>query len=188
MSRSTVQTFGQIRKSSGCCPTGARKLFQAFHQIFSPKDGQLWGNPVFDWQAMEEDGFAWWIERVRRLTELVDVVRIDHFRGLAAGWVVPAGDATARGGRWERAPGSELFKAIEATLGHLPIVVEDLGIITPDVVDLRKQVGLQGMNVLQFAFDGNPDNVYLPHNYRIGLRGLHWYARQSDDDRLVSVV
>jgi 4-alpha-glucanotransferase len=129
------------------------------------KDGQLWGNPVFDWQAMEDDGFAWWIERVRRLTELVDVVRIDHFRGLAAGWVVPAGDATARGGRWERGPGLKLFKAIEGALGHLPIVVEDLGIITPDVVELRQQAGLQGMKVLQFAFDGNPDNVYLPHNY-----------------------
>jgi 4-alpha-glucanotransferase len=129
------------------------------------KDGQLWGNPVFDWQAMEADGFTWWIERVSRLTELVDVVRIDHFRGLAAGWVVPAGDETARGGRWERAPGLKLFKAIEEALGHLPIVVEDLGIITPDVVVLRQQLGLQGMKVLQFAFDGNPENVYLPHNY-----------------------
>lgn len=129
------------------------------------KDGQLWGNPVFDWNAMEADGFAWWIERVRRLTELVDVVRIDHFRGLAAGWVVPAGDETARGGRWERAPGAKLFQAIEDALGHLPIVVEDLGIITPDVVELRQEVGLQGMKVLQFAFDGNPENVYLPHNY-----------------------
>jgi 4-alpha-glucanotransferase len=129
------------------------------------KDGQLWGNPVFDWSAMDRDGFTWWIERVRRLTELVDVVRIDHFRGLAAGWVVPAGDETARGGRWERAPGDQLFRAIEAELGHLPIVVEDLGIITPDVVSLRQQLGLQGMKVLQFAFDGNPDNAYLPYNY-----------------------
>lgn len=128
-------------------------------------DGQLWGNPVFDWQAMESDGFGWWIERVRRLTELVDVIRIDHFRGLAAGWVVPAGDATARGGRWERAPGAQLFRAMEAALGHLPIVVEDLGIITPDVIELRQQLGLQGMKVLQFAFDGDPENPYLPHNY-----------------------
>lgn len=128
-------------------------------------DGQLWGNPVFDWAAMEADGFSWWIERVRRLTELVDVVRIDHFRGLVAGWVVPAGDPTARGGRWERAPGSALFRAIEAELGHLPIVVEDLGIITTDVHALRIELGLQGMKVLQFAFDGDPDNQYLPHNY-----------------------
>lgn len=129
------------------------------------EDGQLWGNPVYDWAFMESDEFAWWIERVRRLTELVDVVRIDHFRGLAAGWVVPAEDETARGGRWERAPGAALFKAIESELGRLPIVVEDLGIITPDVIALRSELGLQGMKVLQFAFDGDPDNAYLPHNY-----------------------
>jgi 4-alpha-glucanotransferase len=154
-------------------------------------DGQLWGNPVFDWQAMESDGFGWWIERVRRLIELVDVIRIDHFRGLAAGWVVPAEDPTARGGRWERAPGAELFGAIEATLGHLPIVVEDLGIITPDVVELRQRLGLQGMKVLQFAFDGDPDNPYLPHNYSsdcVVYTGTHdnqtttgWF--QSRDER-----
>lgn len=129
------------------------------------KDGQLWGNPVFDWRAMQNDGFHWWVERVRRLKELVDVVRIDHFRGLVAGWVVPAGDPTARGGRWERAPGGALFNAIDTALGPVPIVVEDLGIITPDVAQLRNQLGFQGMKVLQFAFDGNPDNAYLPHNY-----------------------
>lgn len=129
------------------------------------EDGQLWGNPVFDWSVMEADGFQWWIERVSRLKELVDVIRIDHFRGLAAGWVVPAGDETARGGRWERAPGEALFETIERELGELPIVVEDLGIITPDVVDLRLELGLQGMKVLQFGFDGDPDNPYLPHNY-----------------------
>ena len=129
------------------------------------RDGQLWGNPVFDWQAMQRDGFAWWVERVRKLTELVDVIRIDHFRGLVAGWVVPAEAETARPGRWERAPGAALFRAIEAELGPVPIVVEDLGIITPDVVQLRMQLGLQGMKVLQFAFDGDPDNAYLPHNY-----------------------
>ncbi|MEZ4532668.1 MAG: 4-alpha-glucanotransferase [Thermomicrobiales bacterium] len=156
-------------------------------------DGQLWGNPVFDWAAMETDGFAWWIERVRRLTELVDVVRIDHFRGLAAGWVVPAGDSTARGGRWERAPGAALFHAIEAELGHLPIVVEDLGIITPDVDALRFELGLQGMKVLQFAFNGDPDNAYLPHNYErdcVVYTGTHdnqttigWFQSCSESER-----
>lgn len=156
-------------------------------------DGQLWGNPVFDWAYMQDDGFSWWIERVRRLTELVDVVRIDHFRGLAAGWVVPAGDETARGGRWESAPGAELFRAIEASLGHLPIVVEDLGIITPDVHALRMELGLQGMKVLQFAFDGNPDNTYLPHNYErdcVVYTGTHdnqttigWFQSCSETER-----
>ncbi len=156
-------------------------------------DGQLWGNPVFDWSYMENDGFGWWIERVRRLTELVDVVRFDHFRGLAAGWVIPAGDATARGGRWERAPGSELFRAIEASLGHLPIVVEDLGIITPDVHALRMAHGLQGMKVLQFAFDADPDNAYLPHNYDsdcVVYTGTHdnqttigWFQSCTEIDR-----
>lgn len=156
-------------------------------------DGQLWGNPVFDWAQMESEGFDWWIERVRRLTELVDVVRIDHFRGLAAGWVVPAGDETARGGRWERAPGHALFEAIEAALGHLPIVVEDLGIITPDVHELRQELGLQGMKVLQFAFDGDPDNAYLPHNYErdcVVYTGTHdnqttigWFQSCSEGER-----
>lgn len=156
-------------------------------------DGQLWGNPVFDWSYMENDEFGWWIERVRRLTELVDVVRFDHFRGLAAGWVIPAGDATARGGRWERAPGSELFRAIEASLGHLPIVVEDLGIITPDVHALRMAHGLQGMKVLQFAFDADPDNAYLPHNYDsdcVVYTGTHdnqttigWFQSCTEIDR-----
>jgi 4-alpha-glucanotransferase len=157
------------------------------------EDGQLWGNPVFDWAHMQHDGFTWWIERVRRLTELVDVVRIDHFRGLAAGWVVPAGDPTARGGRWERAPGAELFQAIETALGHLPIVVEDLGIITPDVHQLRMELGLQGMKVLQFAFDGDPDNTYLPHNYErdcVVYTGTHdnqttigWFQSCSETER-----
>lgn len=157
------------------------------------ENGQLWGNPVFDWTAMERDGFRWWIERVRRLTELVDIVRIDHFRGLAAGWVVPAGDETARGGRWERAPGSKLFHAIERELGDVPIVVEDLGVITPDVVALRLELGLQGMKVLQFAFDGDPDNVYLPHNYErdcVVYTGTHdnqttigWFQSCTDIER-----
>ncbi len=174
-------------------PDGRPEVVSGVPPDLFTENGQLWGNPVFDWQAMEADGFAWWIERVRRLTELVDVVRIDHFRGLAAGWVVPAGDETARGGRWERAPGAKLFDAIANSLGHLPIVVEDLGIITPDVVELRQRLGLQGMKVLQFAFDGNPDNVYLPHNYSadcVVYTGTHdnqttigWFQSCSETER-----
>ncbi|MCA9861001.1 MAG: 4-alpha-glucanotransferase, partial [Thermomicrobiales bacterium] len=175
-------------------PDGSPEVVSGVPPDLFTEDGQLWGNPVFDWAAMQADGFAWWIERVRRLTELVDVVRIDHFRGLLGGWVVPAGDETARGGRWERAPGAKLFRAIEDELGELPIIVEDLGIITPDVDALRIDLGLQGMKVLQFAFDGDPDNAYLPHNYQrdcVVYTGTHdnqttigWFQSCSDAERL----
>lgn len=127
--------------------------------------GQLWGNPAFDWNAMRRTGYQWWIDRIAALMEMVDVVRLDHFRGFAAGWLVPAGDATARGGRWERGPGTELFRALEAALGPVPFIAEDLGLITRDVGELREALGLPGMKVLQFAFDGDPNNQYLPHTY-----------------------
>jgi 4-alpha-glucanotransferase len=127
--------------------------------------GQLWGNPLFDWDRMAEQGYRWWIDRVRALLVLVDVIRIDHFRGFAAAWTVPAGAATAAGGRWERGPGRAVFDAIAGAIGTLPIIVEDLGLITEDVNALRRELGLPGMKVLQFAFDDDPDNPYLPHNY-----------------------
>lgn len=174
-------------------PGGRPEVVSGVPPDLFTEDGQLWGNPVFDWAAMEQDGFSWWIERVRRLTDLVDVIRIDHFRGLAAGWVVPAGEPTARGGRWERAPGSHLFHAIERELGALPILVEDLGIITPDVVALRVELELYGMKVLQFAFNGDPNNVYLPHNYErdcVVYSGTHdnqttigWFQSCTDAER-----
>ena len=131
MSRSTVQMFGKSEEFR-LLPNGRPEVVSGVPPDLFTKDGQLWGNPVFDWQAMEADGFAWWIERVRRLTELVDVGANRPFSGPRGrlGLCQP-GDATARGGRWERAPGFDLFSAIEAALGHLPIVVEDLGIITP---------------------------------------------------------
>ncbi len=127
--------------------------------------GQLWGNPLFDWERLEETGYRWWIDRVRTVLALVDVIRIDHFRGFAAAWTVPAGAPTAAHGRWERGPGRRVFDAITAELGEVPIIVEDLGLITPDVVALRQMLGFPGMKVLQFAFDQDPDNPYLPHNY-----------------------
>ena len=128
-------------------------------------DGQLWGNPVFDWQAIREKKFAWWIDRARGTLDLVDIIRIDHFRGFAASWSVPAGSETAAGGHWTRGPGIEVFDAIRGALGEVDIVVEDLGLITPDVNELRDELGYPGMKVLQFAFDGDPWNMYLPHNY-----------------------
>lgn len=127
--------------------------------------GQLWGNPVYDWNAMAADGYAWWIDRVRAMRDVVDIVRIDHFRGFAAAWVVPAGDPTAAGGRWERGPGAAIFDAIRSALGDVPFIIEDLGVITPDVNALRDEMGFPGMKVLQFAFEDDPDNPYLPHNY-----------------------
>ncbi len=128
-------------------------------------DGQLWGNPLYDWPANAASGYAWWVDRVRASLDLVDLLRIDHFRAFAAGWVVPAGAATAADGHWERGPGSDVFAALRSALGGLPFIVEDLGVITPDVVALREELSLPGMKVLQFAFGGEPDNFYLPHTY-----------------------
>lgn len=128
------------------------------------RDGQRWGNPLYHWWAMAADGFGWWVSRFRALLALVDVVRIDHFRGFAANWSVPASAPTAAEGRWERGPGRALFDAVTEKLGRIPIIVEDLGLITPDVAALREELGLPGMAVLQFAFDGDPHNAYLPHS------------------------
>jgi 4-alpha-glucanotransferase len=133
--------------------------------VFSA-NGQLWGNPLYDWPVLRASGFRWWIERFRRMFELVDLVRIDHFRGLVAYWSVDAGRTTARAGRWRRAPGRELLEAVRSELGALPVVAEDLGVITSPVERLRDELGLPGMAVLQFAFDGNPRNPHLPRHHR----------------------
>jgi 4-alpha-glucanotransferase len=128
--------------------------------------GQIWGNPLYDWNQMRRDGFRWWRQRIQRTAQLVDIVRIDHFRGFAAAWVVPATAETAAEGHWERSPGGEVFAAILRESGEIPVIVEDLGVITPDVIALRGILGFPGMNVLQFAFENDPENVYLPHNYQ----------------------
>ena len=119
-------------------------------------DGQLWGSPLYDWPAMRRDGFGWWMERIRRTLELVDAVRIDHFRGLVAYWAIPAGARTARRGRWRRAAGRELLSRVLADLGHVPLVAEDLGLITPAVERLRREFQLPGMAVLQFEVMHGP--------------------------------
>jgi 4-alpha-glucanotransferase len=154
-------------------------------------DGQLWGNPAYNWQRQAETGYAWWIERVRTTLRRVDLLRIDHFRGFAASWVVPADAATAAEGHWEPGPGRSIFDAIERALGTAPFIVEDLGLITPDVVELREELGFPGMRVLQFAFGDGPENAYLPHNYdpvTVAYTGTHdnqttigWF--RSLDDR-----
>lgn len=156
-------------------------------------DGQLWGNPLFDWGVHARTGYAWWIERVRRTLELVDLVRIDHFRGFAGYWEIPAAAATAREGRWVPGPGPDLFAALEAALGPLPVVAEDLGVITPDVTALLERTGLPGMKILQFAFDGDPGNPFLPENMSprcVAYPGTHdnqttagWLATAPDEQR-----
>jgi 4-alpha-glucanotransferase len=127
--------------------------------------GQLWGNPLYNWERMLADGFKWWVERVRATLTVVDIARVDHFRGFAACWEIPGGDKTAERGQWVEAPGRELFSAIRKSLGELPIIAEDLGVITPDVVALREEFGFPGMRILQFGFGSDSKNIDLPHNY-----------------------
>jgi 4-alpha-glucanotransferase len=128
--------------------------------------GQLWGNPLYRWEAMAATGYAWWIERLCTTRAMVDIIRLDHFRGFESYWEVPAGEDTAVNGRWIKGPGVALFEALQAVLGELPIVAEDLGLITPEVRLLKSHLGLPGMRVLQFGFDGDPrTNEHCPHNY-----------------------
>jgi 4-alpha-glucanotransferase len=144
--------------------------------------GQLWGNPLYNWDHMLADGFKWWINRVDSTLKVVDIVRVDHFRGFAACWEIPGGDQTAKRGRWVEAPGKEVFTAIRAALGELPIIAEDLGVITPDVVALREAFGFPGMRILQFAFGGDTKNTDLPHNYE---RNAAAYTGTHDNDTTV---
>ena len=155
--------------------------------------GQLWGNPVYDWDALRRTGYRWCIDRLRALLAHVDVIRLDHFRGFAAAWHVPAGAATAQSGKWVPGPGADFFQAVQRELGALPFIVEDLGLITPDVYALRDQFHLPGTRVLQFAFDGHSDNPHLPHNYvtnAVVYTGTHdnpttrgWFEELPDHQR-----
>jgi len=144
--------------------------------------GQYWGNPLYDWDRMLADGFRWWIERVRATLQTVDIARIDHFRGFAACWEIPGGDKTAERGRWIEAPGRELFTAIRNALGELPIIAEDLGVITPDVKKLRDDFGFPGMRILQFAFSRDSKDIDLPHNYH---QSVVVYTGTHDNDTTV---
>ena len=155
--------------------------------------GQLWGNPLYDWQRMRQDNFAYWRARVLAQLERVDLLRIDHFRALAGHWAVPAGAADARWGAWHLTPGEDLLRLLLDELGDLPIVAEDLGVITDDVIALRKGFGLAGMRVLQFAFSGEGDNPHLPHMHEhdsVVYTGTHdndttlgWYRSLDEDTR-----
>jgi 4-alpha-glucanotransferase len=159
---------------------------------FSPT-GQLWGNPHYDWHYLERTGFAWWIDRVKAILAQVDIVRVDHFRGFAAAWAIPYDAEDAKPGEWQKAPGADLFAALRARLGDVPFIAEDLGIITEDVETLRRELGIPGMRVLQFAFGDGPDNLYLPHNYEpetVAYTATHdnettvgWFHNLSDQQR-----
>lgn len=154
---------------------------------FSP-DGQLWGNPVYRWEAHQATGFAWWKARLERALALYDVIRLDHFRGFAAAWVIPAGHRTARQGQWVPTPGRELFRAVGR---DLPLIAEDLGHITEDVIELREALGIPGMAVLQFAFDPRERSAFLPHRHRQNLvvytathdnnTAVGWWEEEASD-------
>ncbi|MGI9216297.1 MAG: 4-alpha-glucanotransferase [Hydrogenophaga sp.] len=142
---------------------------------FSPT-GQRWGNPLYNWEAMAHRGYRWWKDRLAHLFQQVDVVRLDHFRGFEAHWEIPASEPTAVAGQWRPGPGRAFFEAIEAELGQLPIIAEDLGLITPEVTALREACGYPGMRILQFAFGSGPANPYLPHNLErqcVAYTGTH---------------
>ncbi len=155
------------------------------------EDGQLWGNPLYRWDMMEKDGFSWWLRRLAAAGELYDIVRIDHFRGLEAYWSVPAGDTTARGGKWIKGPGMAFINAIRQGLPKLQMIAEDLGFLTQEVFDLRDASGFPGMKVLGFAFDSREPSEYLPHTYPVNsvcYTGTHdnmttrqWFETASDD-------
>jgi 4-alpha-glucanotransferase len=155
--------------------------------------GQRWGNPHYRWDALKSHGYGWWLERVRSQMEMFDLVRIDHFRGFEAYWEIDAQSDTAVNGRWVEGPGDSFFLALKREFGELPLVAEDLGVITPEVTALRKRFRLPGMKILQFAFDGAPDNPYLPHNHEVRgvvYTGTHdnntsmgWYQDLSDEQR-----
>lgn len=151
--------------------------------------GQLWGNPLYRWDVMKREGYRWWIERFKATLTQVDYIRVDHFRGFSGYWEIPAAETTAVNGRWVQGPGDDLFYAVEKELGKLPIIAEDLGIITEDVVALRDKFGFPGMKILQFAFSSDPTNVDLPHNFVphcVVYTGTHdndttvgWYSGSS---------
>jgi 4-alpha-glucanotransferase len=159
---------------------------------FSPT-GQRWGNPLYPWDVHAEQDYAWWLARFQAVFSLVDIVRLDHFRGFAGYWEIPADEETAVEGSWAPGPGADFLQAVEESLGSLPIIAEDLGEITPDVIELRDQFNLPGMKVLVFAFDSDAENEFLPHNYVpncVVYTGTHdndtvrgWYERSGESER-----
>ncbi|MEE9422152.1 MAG: 4-alpha-glucanotransferase [Gammaproteobacteria bacterium] len=172
---------------------GMQEVVAGVPPDYFSETGQRWGNPLYRWDKLQEDGYHWWIERIRTQLELFDLIRIDHFRGFEACWEINASEETAMNGHWQKGPGEKIFLALQAAFDHLPLVAEDLGLITPEVTQLREQFGLPGMKILQFAFDGASENPYLPHNHEtmsVVYTGTHdndttlgWYQALDDAQR-----
>lgn len=172
---------------------GAPTVVAGVPPDYFSETGQLWGNPLYRWNILAQRGYDWWIERFRATLTIYDIVRLDHFRGFAAYWEVPAREETAINGRWVAGPGTDLFVKVRDALGSLPIIAEDLGLITPDVVELREHFSFPGMKVLHFAFGAKSDDPYLPHNYEphcVVYTGTHdndttrgWWNGLPDHER-----
>ncbi|MGK7922287.1 MAG: 4-alpha-glucanotransferase [Trichodesmium sp.] len=174
--------------------TGEASLMAGVPPDYFSETGQLWGNPVYKWDRLEQEDFLWWVQRIQSMLNKVDWIRVDHFRGLSAYWAVPEGETTAMNGEWVDAPGQALFETINEKLGKLPIIAEDLGIITPDVEELRDNFEFPGMKILHFAFDSGRDNPYLPYNYIspnwVVYTGTHdnnttvgWFDKRSPEEQ-----
>ncbi len=159
--------------------TGHPNVVAGVPPDYFSRTGQLWGNPHYRWDVMEETGFSWWIERFRMLLRFVDIVRLDHFRGFVGAWAIPYGNPTAENGQWVPGPAERLFDALAAALGPLPIIAENLGVITPEIEALRHRYGFPGMQILQFAFGSDPANGALPHNFE---RNTVVYTGTHDND------
>lgn len=174
--------------------TGEAALMAGVPPDYFSETGQLWGNPVYNWEKLEEDNFKWWVQRIKGMEEYVDIMRIDHFRGFESYWAVPQGEKTAMNGEWLKAPGEVLFKILRKELGELPIIAEDLGAITKEVEELRDKFEFPGMKILQFAFDSDAANIFLPFNYTnsncVVYTGTHdndttlgWFEERSFADK-----
>lgn len=174
--------------------TGEPALMAGVPPDYFSDTGQLWGNPIYQWERMKHQGFKWWIQRFRTMLDYVDLIRVDHFRGFRAFWQVKQGETTAMNGEWIKAPGDELFEALRDELGNLPILAEDLGIITPDVEELRDKFEFPGMKILHFAFGSGSGNPYLPFNHVqncLVYTGTHdnnttvgWFQDMPDHERV----
>ena len=178
---------------------GQPKVVAGVPPDYFSETGQLWGNPLYNWKKLAATDYQWWLDRIQATLHMVDIIRIDHFRGFEAYWEIPAGEKTAINGRWVKGPGIAFFEAVEAALGDLPILAEDLGVITPEVEELRDHFTFPGMKVLQFAFDAkesgglNATNSFLPHNHgrnSVVYTGTHdndttksWYRGRSVEEK-----
>ncbi|NEQ37890.1 MAG: 4-alpha-glucanotransferase [Okeania sp. SIO3I5] len=194
VSHDSADVWGHPEIFSLDSETNEASLMAGVPPDYFSETGQLWGNPVYQWDKLEQNNFLWWVQRIQSMLDTVDLIRIDHFRGLAAYWAVPQGETTAINGEWVTAPGKTFFNTIKEKLGTLPIIAEDLGIITPDVEELRDKFEFPGMKILHFAFDSGSDNPYLPYNYNsanwVVYTGTHdnnttvgWFNKRSPEEQ-----